>query len=327
MELKKVYQMFILGVGNLEYVLKNDPGGVIFFSDDILSTEQFISLIENIKSKVKIPLFLTIDQEGGRVERTWHLHARYLPARNAFKKGLDFLKNQTEKIAEELCTYGINMNFAPCLDVNTNPDNPIIGDRAFSDNPYEVCIGYDIEALVYNTYNIIPVIKHFPGHGDTSKDSHLELPGIDLSLDEMEKVHIMPFKHAIKHGAEAVMAAHIHCSCFDNEEIPASLSKNVIGYLRNNLNFNGLIISDDMIMKGVAKYGMSEACIMGIKAGINMFIYRNSADKTLQVIEDVIKAAENDSELRDRIEDSFSRIIDLKCRHNIITDKKSCLSS
>ena len=310
--------MFILGTGNLAEPLKNGLGGVIFFTHDICSVEQFQSLIGNLKTQALIPLFLSIDQEGGRVERTENLHQRYLSPMPAYKKGVEFLKNQTVKIAEELDVYGINMNFAPCLDVNSNPDNPIIGERAFSDKPEDVCLGYDIVSNVYRAFGIIPVIKHFPGHGDASKDSHKELPKIDLSLEEMEKVHIMPFKHAIENGAEMIMAAHLHCTCFDKTEIPASLSSNCIGYLRNKLKFNGVVVSDDMIMRGVSKYGMSEACIMGIKAGVNMFIYRNSDETTLQVIEDVINASEKDCMLRERIEDSYSRIIDLKKHYHII---------
>ena len=320
MDTDKIYQMFILGRGNSEYPLKKGLGGVIFFSDDICSVEQFKCLILNLKSQAKIPLFLSIDQEGGRVERTEKLHDRYLSPMYAFRRGIEFLKNQTAKIAEELVTYGINMNFSPCLDVNTNAQNPVIKDRAFSDNPHEVCMGYDIVSNIYRIYGIIPVIKHFPGHGGSSKDSHKELPIIDLSLDVMEKIHILPFKYAIEHGAEMVMAAHLHCTCFDAGSVPASLSKNCLKYLRDTLNFNGVIISDDMLMQGAAVFGLTESCLRGINAGINMFIYRNSDDNVLQVIENVIKAAESDTELRDKIEYSYDKIIKLKQLYGIIQE-------
>lgn len=315
---EKVYQMFILGSGNLDYALKKGAGGVIFFKDDILSETQFKDLIKEIKIKSKITPFLSIDQEGGRVERTENIHPKkYLSPMFAFQKGEQFLKTQTFEIAEELISYGINMNFAPCLDVNSNPNNPIIGERAFSNNPDDVCVGYDIVNTIYSSNGIIPVIKHFPGHGDTTTDSHKELPVITLSFDEMYKTHISPFKYAIDKGAEAIMVAHLYCQCFDKEEIPTSLSKNCINYIRNSLNFNGVLISDDMFMKGVSKYGLTQACLMGIYAGINMFIYRNSTEEVISMIEEITKLAENDSILRDKIETSYNRIIELKHKYGI----------
>lgn len=311
---KKVFQMFITGSGEcLNYVLEHGLGGVIFFKDDIISKSQFIELINNIKKKSLISPFLSIDQEGGRVERTENIHPKkYLSPKFAYERGDDFLINQTKSMLSELKDYGINMNFAPCLDVNSNPSNPIIGERAFSDNPTDVCHGYDIVSPLYKNFGIISVIKHFPGHGDTSTDSHKTLPIVDLEMDEFEKTHIAPFKHAINSGAEIVMVAHIYCKCFDKDTLPASLSKNCINYLKNVLNFNGLIISDDMYMNGVSKYGMTEACVMGIKAGLNMFIYRETSENTLEVIENVIKYAEKDVELREKIEISYNKILKIK---------------
>lgn len=316
---EKVFQMFITGTGNnLDYALKNGLGGVIFFTRDIDSKVQFSDLINEIKRKSAISPFLSIDQEGGRVERTENIHERYLSPMFAYKKGAEFLSEQTEAIANELKEYGINMNFAPCLDVNSNPNNPIIGERAFSDSPNDVIKGYDIVSRIYKNNGIIPVIKHFPGHGDADKDSHKELPVIDLACDEMEKTHISPFKHAIQSGAEAIMVAHLHCKCFDEEEIPTSISKNCINYLRDNLEFHGVTISDDMFMRGLGKYSMTDACLMGIEAGLNLFIYRDCSDETLNVIENVIKTAEKNSYLRSKIDESYEKIIQLKSNYGII---------
>ena len=314
----KVFQMFITGTGkNLDYELANGLGGVIFFTRDIDSESQFTDLINNIKSGAKYPPFLSIDQEGGRVERTENLHPRFKSPKDAFESGEEFLTNQTGVMLDELLKYGINMNFAPCLDVNSNPDNPIIGERAFSDSPEDVIKGFDIVQRVYKEKKIIPVVKHFPGHGDADKDSHKELPQINLGLPEFEKTHIYPFKHAIEKGVEAVMVAHLYCTCFDDEVIPTSLSKNCIDYLRKTLGFNGVVISDDMFMKGVAKYGMTQACVMGIKAGINLFIYRDASDETLNVIEDIARLAETDDEIRNCVEASHSKITDLKKKYQL----------
>ena len=146
--IQKVYQMFILGTkgDNLVNALGKGLGGVIFFKDDIHSKDDFKNLIKNLSCHAKIMPFFSIDQEGGRVERTENIHngKKYLSAKFAYEKGLNFLTEQTNNISQELISYGINLNFAPCVDVNTNPDNPIIGERAFSSLPHEVINGADI---------------------------------------------------------------------------------------------------------------------------------------------------------------------------------------
>ena len=316
---KLVYQMFILGTGvNIDLALSKGLGGVIYFTRDIKSKKQFQELINQHKKQALISPFFSIDQEGGRVERTENIHNRYLSARFAYEKGDDFLKTQTEKIAKELKEYGINLNFAPCADVNTNPNNPIIGERAFSDNTDEVIKGVKIVSEQYRENGIIPCVKHYPGHGDADKDSHLTLPKIDLPLNEMEEVHIRPFQMAIKDGIEMIMAAHLHCTCFDKEVRPASLSMNAIGYLRKNLGYDGVIISDDMVMKGVQDYGSLEACIMGIKAGLDMFIYRDADDKTIETINKLIEVVEKEDELKQKVIRSNERIKNLKEKFGVL---------
>ena len=311
---KYVYQMFILGVQNVEKALTKGLGGVIFFSKDILSEKSLKEKIAEIKLNSIYPPFISIDQEGGRVERTENIRPKRLSARYAYEKGNKFLQEQSEEISKELQKWGFNLNFAPCADVNTNPNNPIIGERSFSDNPDEVIEGVNIFVEASRKYKIIPCVKHYPGHGDADKDSHLTLPQIDLPLKEMENVHIKPFRQAVENGIEMIMAAHLHCTCFDKEIMPASLSKNSIGYLRNNLGYKGVIISDDMVMKGVQNYGSLEACVMGIKAGLDMFIFRDSDDKTLNMIDNLVKVVEKDDELKNRVKASYERIIALKKR-------------
>ena len=304
---QKLYRMFILGTEGGGYKNCDELlGGIIFFTHDIQSVEQFKKLTSELKSKA---VFLSIDQEGGRVERTENIHGgkKYLSAKYAFEHGEEFLKNQTEQIAKELKSYGINLNFAPCIDVNTNPQNPIIGERAFSDNPEDVIKCEKIVSDIYRKNGIMPCVKHFPGHGDAATDSHLTLPEIDMPLDEMEKVHIKPFEKCAK-SAQMVMVAHLHCTCFEKEKIPCSLSKTSIDYLRTKLGFKGIVVSDDMIMKGVADFGAVQAVEKGIKAGINMFIYRNSSKETIEIIETILKKASFDDELKSKIEESFDII-------------------
>lgn len=332
--------MFILGLEgddlnanpNLVNALNAGLGGVIFFTQNIKNVSQFKKLIIDIKSKSEIPPFLSIDQEGGRVERTENIHGgkKYLSAKFAAARGEEFLREQTEQISRELKDFGINLNFAPCLDVNTNPANPIIGERAFSDKADEVTKFGKIVAKTYLENGIIPCAKHFPGHGDASVDSHIALPQIDLSLEEMEKSHIKPFREV---EVPMVMVAHLHCRCFDEEMIPSSLSKNVIGYLRENVGFDGLIITDDMVMGGVinANVGLSpsplageglgvrgaKTCAQAIKAGVNILLYRDSADETIQIIENLAKLAQTDEILRENIEKSFEKISMIKYRLGI----------
>lgn len=309
---KLVYQMFILGTGEaLDEALSKGLGGVIFFTRDIQTVEQFKNLIAEIKSKAEVAPFLSIDQEGGRVERTENLHPRYLSPRIAFQKGEEFLKSQSREIAQELKGYGINLNFAPCADVNTNPNNPIIGERSFSSDTDEVIRGVNIVSEEFRANGIIPCLKHFPGHGDADKDSHLALPCIDLPLAEMEKIHIRPFREK----ADMIMVAHLHCTCFDKEVLPTSLSKNAVGYLRNEIGYEGVVISDDMVMKGVQDFGAVEACVMAILAGVDMFIYRNADLDTIKVIEGVIAKAENNEALKRQILKANERIEALKKKY------------
>ena len=314
--------MFILGLDgtklntnpNIVAALKEGLGGVIFFTQNIQSVEQIKTLINDIKSKSQITPFLSIDQEGGRVERTENIFGgkKYLSAKFAAEKGTAFLKNQTEQISLLLKDFGINLNFAPCLDVNTNPNNPIIGERAFSNETNDVIKFGKIVIKAYLQNGIMPCTKHFPGHGDASVDSHITLPKMDLSLEEMEKYHIKPFNEV---DSPMIMIAHMHCSAFDKEEIPSSLSKNVISYLREKLNYQGLVITDDMVMGGVLGLDATQACTKAIKAGVNILLYRNSYDETIQIIENLALLAEKDEDLLKNINDSFEKITKAKNKY------------
>lgn len=316
--IRKLYQMFILGCqgNNLRSALNKGLGGVIFFKDDIISSEDFKRLTAQLACQSEIVPFLSIDQEGGRVERTENIWGgkRYLSQKFAYEKGEQFLKVQTQMIADELKDYGINLNFAPCCDTNTNPKNPIIGERAFSDNPDEVIKGAEIVLGIYEENGIIPCIKHYPGHGDADCDSHLTLPTINLSLEEMEKTHIKPFKHLVKRGVDMVMVAHLHCTCFNQDVLPTSLSKNAIDYLRRD--YDGVICSDDMVMQALDDF--ENPCERAIRAGVNLFLYRYSDDKTIKIIEDIAKKAEYDKTLQECIEVSYEKIIKLKQKYGLV---------
>lgn len=318
---EKVYQMFIIGYEgedplscpNFLDALGKGLGGVIFFTQNIKTREQFKKSVSDIKKHSKTLPFLSIDQEGGRVERTLNLYdgQKYLCARDAAQKGEDFVAEQTTAIAKELKDFGLNMNFAPVLDVDTNPDNPVIAERSYSNNPEIVTKMGAVSAKTYLENGIIPVGKHFPGHGETSVDSHIDMPELHLTLEELEKTHILPFKALIK-TLPAIMIAHIHYTAFPTP-LPASISKPIIdGYLRKTLKFDGLVISDDMVMGGIKKFSPIDAVTKGIEAGVNMFIFRNSDEATIDLIEQVIKKVRAGEIDIAKIEESFEKIKKIK---------------
>ena len=325
---QKINQMFICGYEGLNYtankyfisMLSNGLGGVIFFSHNIDSENQFKETINNLKNSSSLPLFLSIDQEGGRVERTEKIHKgkKYLSAKFAYDMGLSYLQDQTKQIALELKNYGINMNFAPVLDVNTNINNPIIGERAFSSNPDEVINASKVVLKEYEKYSIITVGKHFPGHGASDKDSHKTLPVIDIPLNDLEQIHIKPFKEAISSKIPAIMAAHVIYPALDKDN-PASVSEKIIKELLiKTLNFKGIIITDDMEMNGIKGFTPFEACTKAINAGVNMFIFRN-ADKPVFDLVNSIEKAVNDKIIDEElINISVDKILKIKYRYGII---------
>ena len=191
--------------------------------------------------------------------------------------------------------------------------------------PDDVIQGAKIFIESSRNNSVIPCIKHYPGHGDADSDSHLTLPKISLSMKEMEEQHIKPFKVLIENSIEMVMVAHLHCTCFDKEILPTSLSQNAVGYLRNQLGYNGVVITDDMVMKAVQDFGSLEACIMAIKAGVDMFIFREADDKTLKIIEDLALVVEKDDELKTKIIESNERILKLKKLYGILHLKRNSI--
>lgn len=325
---QKIAQMFITGfTGNFTFnkhfneLLQNGLGGVIFFTHNIDSEKQFKELILNISKKASIPLFLSIDQEGGRVERTEKIHKgkKYLSAKDAYSMGLSFLQDQTKEIAIELKSYGINMNFAPVLDVNTNDENPIIGERAFSNKADEVIAAEKVVIKEYEKYKIIAVGKHFPGHGATSADSHKELPLIDLHITDLMENHIRPFEEAIKMGIPAIMVAHVLYPALEDEMLPASISKQIIqDLLIDGLGYDGLIITDDMEMNGIKGLSRIDACTKAINAGVNVFIYRDTTKEIFNLISDIEKAVADGIISEEKINTSVKKILKLKQQYGII---------
>jgi beta-N-acetylhexosaminidase len=305
-------------------LLQEGLGGVIFFGKNISSYEQTRALVAELKALSPIPAYMSIDQEGERVCRTKHL-PQFIKYRDAAKLGAtgktETARAQTEVMSRELKYLGFNMDNAPVLDVNSNPANPIIGTRSFGATPEKV---FKFAREVYKTFQkngIAPVGKHFPGHGDTNKDSHLELPFVAMPLGELERTHIKPFADAFRDGLDAVMVAHVHYRAFNPDTVtPSSLSKEVItDYLKDRLGFKGLAISDDMVMQGAAAGRTpAEMFIQAINAGIDVIVYKDSHVLTPELFEQLARAVRDGKISGERVDASARNILEHKERHGIL---------
>ncbi|MDP4094309.1 MAG: beta-N-acetylhexosaminidase [Bacillota bacterium] len=326
---EKIGQMVMVGFDgstadqNVKRLIADDHvGGIIFFKDNFTDPNQMLSLVNQLKelnSTNKEPLFLSVDQEGGRVNRMPDSISS-IPASGTIGKynNKNFSFNIGSLLAQEVKMFGLNMNFAPVLDINSNPKNPVIGDRAFGSTP-SVVRNLGIQTMKgIQSQNIISVVKHFPGHGDTSTDSHIGLPIVNNDLNRLESFELLPFEDAVKNGVDAVMVAHILLPKIDSDN-PASLSKNIItGILRDKMKFNGVVFTDDMTMGAIAdNYGMGEAAVKSINAGSDIVLVCHEYDKENQVIQS-IKAATASGEISEqRINQSVYRILKLKAKYKL----------
>lgn len=251
-------------------------GGIIYYnwSNDLGSPEQVKTLSAGLQDLAgDIPLLIAADQEGGKVARLKNGFT-LSPGNEAIAAVGD--PNVAEQMAFvmgcEMHDVGVNMNLAPVVDINSNPNNPIIGSRSFGNNPDTVSIFGQKAVDGYKKAHVITTLKHFPGHGDVEVDSHLDLPIINKSLEELERVELVPFIH-LSASADAMMMAHLLVPALDAENC-SSLSEKTISYLRKDVGFEGLIITDSLVMEGVLKQCLTvdEAAIRALNAGNDMLI-------------------------------------------------------
>lgn len=305
---------------NLIHVQK--VGGIIFYANNLQSSSQTLSLLNAIKkenSNNLIPLFLGIDQEGGLVSRL-PKEVTKLPQNSRIGEinNADLSNEIGSNLGEQLRAFGFNLNFAPVLDVNSNPNNTVIGDRSFSSDP-NIVSNLGIATMKgIQSQQVIPVIKHFPGHGDTSVDSHLELPLVNNSLMDLKKIELVPFREAIDNGANVVMIAHIVLPKIDTTK-PASMSKPIItDLLRKEMGFDGVVITDDMTMGAITDhFEIGQAAVESIKAGSDIIMVAHNYDYIITTVT-AIKEAINKGELtEERINESVKRIISLKLNYKL----------
>jgi beta-glucosidase-like glycosyl hydrolase/CubicO group peptidase (beta-lactamase class C family) len=259
-------------------------GGIIFFQGE---RENLLSSISRFQAKAKVPLLIGMDAEWGVSMRLFG-EDRF-PYAYTFGAANDV--NLSEKMgammAQECRELGIHMNFSPVADVNSNPDNPVIGFRSFGENPKIVADQVSAFVKGMEGNGIMTSIKHFPGHGNTDKDSHFELPTVSQSYKTIDAIDFFPFREGIRAGASSVMIGHLNVPALDDSGTPSSLSSKVIqDYLKTQLNFNGLVISDALNMKAVAdKYGKSEVVVKAFQAGCDILLFPESVGDAIALIE------------------------------------------
>ncbi|MCY8266447.1 glycoside hydrolase family 3 protein [Bacillus haynesii] len=313
-------------------------GGVILFAENVTGTEQTVRLTDGLqKASPDIPLFITIDQEGGivtRLESGTNLPGNMAvgassSSKNAFRSG--------KIIGKELASLGINVNFSPVLDVNNNPDNPVIGVRSFSSKP-ELTSKLGIQMMKgLQDEQMIATAKHFPGHGDTAVDSHYGLPLVSHDEKRLRSVELAPFQKAIAAGIDMIMTAHVQFPAFDDTTykskkdgedimVPATLSKKVMtDLLRKDLGFKGVVVTDALNMKAVSdNFGQEEAVVMAVKAGVDIALMPAQVtsletEKNLaRVFEALLTAVKKGEIPIEQIDQSVERILRLKINRGII---------
>lgn len=286
---------------NLSNIIKEvKPGGFILMSDNITTYDRTLNFVKGMQNDSDIPMIISTDEEGGSVQRIKGIrdisvtdipYMYYLGQTKdknlAYKVG--------EIIANELRTIGVNLTYAPVMDIYSNPNNTVIGKRSFGSDPNTV---YDMATSLKNGIedNLVNTcIKHFPGHGDTETDSHFETPIINKTLDELENSDLLPFIKSIN-DTNMIMVGHIALPKITNSSIPASLSKEIVtDLLKNKYNYKGLVITDALNMRSLTdNYSDKEIYTMAINAGVDLLLMPNGSKNAIKYIKEAIDDEEID---------------------------------
>lgn len=325
---EKIGQMVIVGLegyeideNSQEMIDKYKVGGFILFKRNIQSAEQTLNLINSLKKankSNKVPLFIAVDEEGGRVSRMPDEFLK-LPTSRAVGKinSEEFAHEIGKTIGWEIKSLGFNMNFAPVLDIDSNPKNPVIGDRSFGTTP-EIVSSLGIAAMKGLKNYVISVVKHFPGHGDTSVDSHVGLPVINHDKERLESFELIPFARAIENGVDAIMIAHILLPKIDDQN-PATFSKTLItDILRNKMNFDGVVITDDMTMGAIVEnYDIGEAAVKSVLAGADIVLVCHDSEKQIEVLEALKQAVIDGVIPESTVDEHVYRVLKLKQKYDL----------
>ncbi|MDN4597458.1 beta-N-acetylhexosaminidase [Leifsonia virtsii] len=295
----------------LEARLRAGLGGVCLFGQNIASIQQLRALTGAIRA-ANPDAVIAIDEEGGDVTRLHYATGSPFPG-NAVLGRLDdtvLTERAGRRVGEELRSAGVTLDFAPDVDINSNPDNPVIGVRSFGASPELVARHAAAWTRGLQSTGIAAAAKHFPGHGDTAADSHLELPVVDVPVEVLRERELVPFRAAVEAGARAVMTSHILLPQLD-PELPATMSPAILGMLRDELGFEGVIVTDALDMHGASgERGIPEAAVLALAAGCDLLcIGTENTDAQLQAIEDAIADAVAASRLTPaRLADAAQRV-------------------
>lgn len=301
-------------------------GGIIYFSRNVSSPEQLAALTRELQEAASAngvpPLWVSIDQEGGMVARITE-GVTLMPGQMAIAAAgsAEDAYRAAYVSGSELRRIGINLNYAPVLDVNNNPLNPVIGVRSFGESP-EAAAEFGAAAVRgYQDAGVAATAKHFPGHGDTDVDSHLDLPTVPHDRARMDKVELVPFRRAFAEGVDAVMSAHIYFPALEKEKLPVTLSPAVLtGLLREELGFEGIITTDCMEMNAIAEhYGVAEASVLAVLAGADQILVSHRSDRQGAALA-ALEAAVHEGRIAEaRIDDSVRRLLRMKWKRGILT--------
>lgn len=294
-------------------------GGIALFSRNITSAEQLPMFISDLQSSSKYPLFIAVDEEGGRVARIANSDffnvASYKSMEDIGKSGD---ASKAEEVGRQIGSYlkelGFNLDFAPVADTNTNPQNIVIGDRSYGSDPALVARMVSAQLDGMHDSGIIGTLKHFPGHGDTKDDTHSGYVSVNKSWDELKACELVPFISALD-KADTIMVSHITVTSID--KLPSSLSYEIITRkLRNELGYNGVIITDSMAMGAIAdSYTSDTAAVMAVKAGADIILMPESLEKSFNAVLNAVNSGEISIS---RIEESAERVLTLKAKYKII---------
>jgi beta-N-acetylhexosaminidase len=288
-----------------------DLGGVILFARNVEAPDQVAEISREAQSLAQeLPLWVSVDQEGGRVARLKAPFTTWPPMATLGRSGDERLAERFARaLAAELRAVGISLDYTPVLDVHTNPRNPVIGDRALAERAEDVARLGSTIVTTLQAEGIAACGKHFPGHGDTSTDSHHELPLIEHPPERLREVELVPFRAAIEAGVASIMTAHILIPALDDER-PATLSRQIVdGILKQELGYTGLVLSDDLEMRAISsRYGIPEATVAAITAGCDAVLMCGAGqEQQVAALEALIRAAEEGTLPVKRLEDALAR--------------------
>ncbi len=287
---------------------KHGLGGAVLFARNIESPGQVKKLSAQLQSLSQHgSLIISIDQEGGNFQRLKPPHFTAFPP--ACKVTTQTAFDIGQRMGQELASLGINVDFAPVLDVNSNLKNPIIGERSFSSDHQVVVDVGRLFVKGLNKNGVLACGKHFPGHGDTDQDSHLTLPIVDHPVERLYNIEIFPFKKLVSYGLKAIMTAHVLYPSLDNEN-PATFSQKILcNILREELGFKGLIITDDMGMAGsLSQADLPEACVQAFAAGCDLLLVCEHFERHEEIIELLEKSIHKSEALKKRARESFEKL-------------------